>query len=329
MIKLSKYTHLTLEEREKMYAWLVAGMSLRKIANKLGRNHATLSRELKRNTKYGNEYMPCHAQKQYKRVSQRQRYQAPLKNPEIFLYVRAKLRLGWSPEIISGRIIMDIKEASIDKETIYRYIYSDRGKRYALWKHLPNGRKKRMSKKGRVVRNKGKVPNAVSISKRPKYIEHRRQVGHWETDNMEGTKTSKSALSVIIERSTRYTKITKIKNQTKILKTQSVIDDMRHLPSRTLTMDNGKENYGHKDIEKTLGVKIYFCHAYTSYEKGSVERRIKDIRRFIPKGTPINSINKRRIQQIEDWINHKPMKCLGYLTPYEKMQQSLVKLNST
>lgn len=323
------FKHLNLEERELMYGMLKQGFSHRKIAEKLNRTQSSISREIKRNTKYGKDYLPCYAQKRYERETKRQRYQAPLKNPEIFLYVRQKLRLGWSPEIISGRIRLDIKGSSIDKETIYRYIYSERGKSYQLWKHLPKSRKKRMVKEGRIVRNKGKVPNAVSITKRPKYILKRKQIGHWETDNMEGKKSSKSALSVSIERSTRYTRITKISNQTKVVKTKAVIEELLGLPSKTLTMDNGKENYGHEDISKALDIKIYFCHAYTSQEKGSVERRIKDIRRFIPKGKSIHRVSNKRVQQIEDWINNKPMKCLGYLTPYEKMQQSLVKLKST
>lgn len=323
------FKHLSLEERELMYGLLQKGYSHRQIATKLNRSQSSISRELKRNTRYGNEYIPCHAQRRYERESAKQRYQAPLKGPEIYLYVRERLRLGWSPEIISGRIGMYIKGSSIDKETIYRYIYSKRARRYKLWTYLSCGRKRRMVKKGRSVRNKGGVPDAVSISKRPKYINKRVQVGHWETDNMEGSRSSRAALSVSIERSTRYTKITKIKRQTKGLKSQAVISAMQDLPRRTITMDNGKENYSHMYISEVLGIKTYFCHAYTSWEKGSVERRIKDIRRFIPKGVPISMISAKRIQQIEDWINHKPMKCLGYLTPYEKMQQSLVKLTST
>lgn len=335
MIKLKKYTHLTLEEREKLYAWKEKGLSLRQIAKKLGRSHSTLSRELKRNTKYGKEYIPCYAQRRYERVGNKQRRKAPLKCPEIFLHVREHLRhpYYWSPEIISGRLKKITNgRLTITPECIYQYIYSKKAKRYKLWQYLPSGRKKRMKKEGRKVRNKSKVPNAVSISKRPKYINKKKQLGHWETDNMEGTKSSKTALSVELERASRYTAVTKIPNQTKLVKTKAVIDKLSQFPSKTLktlTMDNGKENYGHMDIANELNIKTYFCHTYTSCEKGSVERRIKDIRRFIPKGIPINSVRKDKIEWIQWWLNNKPMKCLDYSTPHEKMQQLISELKST
>jgi IS30 family transposase len=335
VIKLGKYTHLTLEEREKLYAWQEKGLKLREIGRKLNRPHSTLSRELKRNQKYGKQYLPCSAQQRYDRVTTKQRYKAPLKSPEVFLYVREHLRhpYYWSPEVISGRMKKETKGIlTISPECIYQYIYSKKARQYKLWQYLPSGRKKRMVKQGRTVRNQGKVPNAVSISKRPKHINSRVQMGHWETDNMEGTRSSKTALSVEIERASRYVILTKIPNQTKVEKTKAIIEKLSEFPKgllKTITMDNGKENYGHAEIAQTLDVQTYFCHAYTSWEKGSVERRIKDIRRFIPKKKPINYVSKDKIQWIEWWINNKPMKCLGYATPYEKMQQLISKLEST
>lgn len=329
---MRKYTHLTLEEREKLYAFREKGLSFREIGRILGRRHTTLSREWKRNTKYFRSYLPCHAQRRSEKVSKDQRYSAPLKKPEIFLFVREKLRLGWSPEIIAGRLKSETRgRLTITPECIYQYVYSGRARGYHLWQYLPCGRKRRRVRLGgRKIRNEGKVPNAVSISKRPRYINKRRQIGHWETDNMEGSKKSKSALSVSLERSIRYVILTKVSNQTSLEKTKSLTETMLPLPKeirRTITMDNGKENYGHQTVTERLDVKIYFCHAYTSFEKGSVERRVRDIRRFIPKGTPISRVSKRRIRQIEEWVNNKPMKCLGFLTPYEKMQQLVSKLN--
>ena len=329
---MKKYTHLTLEEREKLFGWRAKGIPLREIGRKLGRSHTSLSRELRRNTKYGRRYLPCHAQRRYQRAAIKQRCKAPLKSPEVFLYVREHLRhpYYWTPEIIAGRLKKETRgRLTITPECIYQYIYSKKAGKYKLWGCLPCGRKKRMKKSGRKVRNHGKAPNAVSISKRPKYINKRKQVGHWETDNLEGSKSSRSALSVTIERACRYTTLTKMPNQTKLEKTKAVTARLAGLPifvRRTITMDNGKENYGHEKISEILGVKTYFCHVYTSCEKGSVERRIKDIRRFIPKGTPLARVSKDKIEWIEWWLNNKPMKCLSYATPYEKMQQLISKV---
>jgi len=332
---LPQYKHLSLVEREKLFAWSEKGLSLRHIARNLNRNHSSLSRELKRNTKYSKPYLPCYAQKRYVRVTQIQRSKAPLKSLETYLFVREHLRspFFWSPEIIAGRLKRESKcRLTISSEAIYQYIYSKKSRKYKLWQYLVSGRKKRMLKNGRKIRNNGKAPNAVSIDKRPLFINKRKQPGHWETDNMEGPKSSKSALSVSIERSFRYTKLTKIPNQTMSEKSNAVISDIRSLPEilkRTITMDNGTENYAHQQIAIQLGVKTFFCHAYTSYEKGSVERRIKDIRRFIPKGTPLKIISKSKIQCLEDWLNNKPMKCLNYMTPREKMDVLISKSKST
>ncbi|MBN1162180.1 IS30 family transposase [Patescibacteria group bacterium] len=141
---------------------LEKGISHQDIARKLNRNQSTISRETARNTKYGKNYIPCHAHARYERITRKQRYKAPLKSPEIFLYVREHLRhpYYWSPEVISGRLKRESKsKLTITPECIYQYIYSKKAKRYKLWQYLPSGRKKRMIKKGRKVRNNGKAPN--------------------------------------------------------------------------------------------------------------------------------------------------------------------------
>lgn len=328
------YKHLDIVEREKIFAWKESGLSLRAVAKKLGRNVSTLSRELDRNTKYGKTYVPYFAQKRAVRVGEKQRYAAPLKGPEILLYVRQHLRSPyfWTPAMISGRIGKDIKSASIDTETIYRYIYSRKNRKDKLWQHLPCGRKKRMKKYGRKVHNKGKVPNSKSIDIRPKSVNRRKIPGHWETDNVVGVKASKPALSVLTDRTFRTVIISKVPNQTAEEKTKVVVNRLKDKPEKILksiTTDNGKENYGHEDISKTLGLEVYFCHAYHSWEKGTVENRNKQIRRFFPKGTDFAHVTKKQIQNVEQVINNMPLKCLGYLTPYEKMNAYLEKIKLT
>src|SRR3989304_4856382 len=99
-----RYKHLSLEEREKFYALKEQGFSLREIGRRLGRSHATFSREPKRNAKYGVSYLPCRAQKLCDKRALKQRYKAPLKNPTVFLHVREHLRGGWTPDEIAGRL---------------------------------------------------------------------------------------------------------------------------------------------------------------------------------------------------------------------------------
>lgn len=328
---MSKYKHLNLEEREKYFAWSKAGYSLRSIAKMLGRHHSTLSREITRNIKGGREYVPCYAQRRAKRVGERQRYKAPLKGPETFVYVRQHLRMYWSPETIAGRIGIDMPGASITPETIYEYIYKPQNRKYDLIKYLTLKRNHRKKMRGRVVR-RTKIPNAVSIDRRAMYIARRKQLGHWETDNMEGPRSTKHVLSVTVERKTRLTVISKAHSKKSKPKTTLLVRRMKKFPAqmvKTLTMDNGAENIKHIEIENTLGIKTFFCHPYHSWEKGTVENTIGRIRRYLPKGTDLKQVSEGKISELEYILNTTPRKCLGYLTPYEKMEKELKKCRIT
>jgi IS30 family transposase len=321
-----RYSHLKLEEREWIFHYRELGYSNREIGRLIGRHHTTISREIKRNAPYLTEYIACKAHTRAKNRSIKFRKMAALKKPQIFLYVREKLRLGWSPESISGRLPLDFPGCSIHFETIYRYVYDKRNRKDRLWEYLTLGRKKRRVKvHGRGVRKRGKISGAVSIEKRSKMVEKRKQFGHWETDNMEGPKGTKTTLSASIERKTRYLVLSKMKSQTARAKTDVVIKRLLDYPVRTITTDNGKENSYHEEISASLAAKMYFCHAYASWEKGSVERGIKNVRRYIPKGTNLKLKSKEDIALIEWKINNTPMKCLGWLKPSEKMEQELIK----
>lgn len=328
---MKKFKHLSLIEREILYGGLKERLSLREIGRRLKRDHTSLSDELKRNIKYGNcyfgnKYLPCKAQALADKRTLRQRQKAPLKNPEIFLYVRKKLRSGLSPETIAGRLTIDHPGEYIDDETIYRYIYSKGMRRYKYWQYLTLQRKKRMAKNGRKVRRDGKIPGSISIDLRPKEVDLRNTLGHWETDNVIGKQTDKTALSVTVERLTRITIITKLKNRSATAKTAAVVSRLSKLPVQTrltITTDNGKENSYHKKLTDALGTDIFFCHAYHSWEKGTVENTNGRIRRYIPKGVSIDAITDKKIRMIERKLNSTPRKCLGYLTPNETMIRAL------
>lgn len=166
---MKKYKHLELEEREKLYALKLQGLSLRKIAKVLNRSQSSLTREIKRNGKKRLGYIPCHAQKVAAKRAVIQRTKAPLKNIQIFVYVREHLKepYSWSPEQIAGRLSLDYPKQSIHAETIYRYIYSKEAKRYKLWHCLPLGRKIRRRWKSRQVRRYEHILGLISIDKRP------------------------------------------------------------------------------------------------------------------------------------------------------------------
>lgn len=323
------FKHLSLEEREKYFAWKEVGLSLRDIGRRLGRSHSTFSREPKRNAKYGKLYIPCLAQKQADRVGERQRRKAPLKSPLIFLYVRKHLREDqWSPEQIAGRLPIDYPGNYVHFETIYRYIYRSRNKSFNYRQYLTLKRGKRMKKLGRKVKRLGKIPGATSIDLRSKRVQGRKQPGHWETDNIEGKRSDKTAVSVTVERMARYTKLAKLENHRSATKISSVAQQLNLFPEvlrGTMTADNGAENTNHRDFAKQTNMSVYFCHAYHSWEKGTVENMVGRVRRFISKGETLDTVTKEQISSIEERLNSTPRKCLKFLTPSEKMQLILEK----
>lgn len=327
------YKHLSLEEREKLYFLRGQGLSLRYIGDILGRKHSSLSRELRRN-KVGLgkrsreyltfEYIPCKAQIKAEKRAIKQRMKAPLKETLIWLYVRVHLRepFSWTPEEISNRLGLEHPGKYINTESIYQYIYSRKAKRCKLWELLPNARKIRMKKLGRKIQRSGKIPGSISIDLRPKVVGRRKQFGHWETDNIIGKNTDDSALSVSVERVTRYTILTKLNNRSAQTKTDTLVKRLLEFTlhsRRTLTQDNGKENSYHDQITIQTTMKVFFCHAYHSWEKGTVENTNQRIRRFIPKGISMDQVTEEYIKSLEYKLNNTPRKCLNYLTPQEKM----------
>lgn len=333
---MGKYKHLSLEEREKLYALKSQGISKREIGRILGRSDTTIGRELDRNKtglgKRSNEYLifqyvPCKANGKALKRGIKQRTKAPLKETLIWLFVREHLRAPhhWTPEEISGRLPKIHPGKSICTEAIYQYIYSKKAKRCKLWELLPNARKKRMKKEGRKVQRASKIPFAVSIDQRPKEAEGRQRVGDWETDNVIGKLTDKTALSVTVERLTRLTVLSLISKSAES-KTKSLIKRLAEFPQKgriTLTADNGAENTNHQEIKQNLGLDVFFCHAYHSWEKGTVENANGRIRRHIPKGESLDNLTEDQIKELEYRLNSTPRKCLGYLTPYEKMMEVL------
>lgn len=328
-----EYKHLSLEEREKIFAFKQEGLSLREISKCLERSHTSLSHELRRNVKYGieyfeNEYIPCRAQELYRKRAVKQREEAAWKGPGVYGYIRKKLDKKWSPETIAGRLTADHPELSICHETIYQMIYGKKYKHEKLWQKLTLARKKRMKKEGREVRRESRILEAISIDKRPKTVLSRKQIGHWESDNITGRITDKTALSVTVERKFRITLMNKMEEKTATEKNRVLFTRMSVLPKRllkTMTEDNGSENTKHKQIAEGLGMAVYFCHAYHSWEKGTVENMNGRVRRYIPKGISIDTISEKEIAAIEWELNNTPRKCLGYKTPYEKLQEYLTR----
>ncbi len=325
------YVHLTEAEREFIASMRWEGKGPSEIARALDRDKGTISRELIRNASSEYHcYTPCQAQRRYDQRKLTARHGRPLlKSKEVQQFVRRKLKISWSPEIIAGRLKEETGQ-SISPEAIYQFIYHrDTPDRELLISQLCRAhRKRRIKGKGRKVR-KTKIPNRVSIDARSKSVEQRKQFGHWESDTLVSRK-SKSALHSIIERKTRMLRLSKLDRKTAAETNKAVARALKKLPAeakRTLTMDNGTENAKHEELTATIGIKCYFAHPYAAWQRGSNEQINGLIRRYLPKGTDFSKIDKDQIKKIEKLINNRPRKCLGFKTPLE-VARSFVALQS-
>ncbi|WP_158850288.1 IS30 family transposase [Algibacter sp. L1A34] len=244
-------------------------------------------------------------------------------------YVYKGLLSEWTPEQISGRLKEEYPNdtiMSISHESIYRYIYtrpqaSLNKKLIKLLVHKKTRR--RPSKKRRGTGSK--IINQVSIDNRPKHIELRQEIGHWEGDLMIG-KDHKSAIGTIVERKSRYTLIIKLKarNSKEVAKMFSkYLNKLNPIFKKTMTYDNGIEMAKHQQITKKTGMKIYFAHPYSSWERGTNENTNGLIRRYLPKGTDFNLIDKKRLAEIQEKLNNRPRKIIGFKTPKEIMLNEL------
>lgn len=328
---IKKYNHLNLNEREQLSALRQLGLTFREIGKILGREHTSLSREYRRNSKYYRQYQPCKAQDKADKLATRQRTKAPLKSKEIYLYVRKHLRRKWTPEEIAGRLPLDMPGFKIDDDTTYEYVYNPKKTRKEhLWQYLTLHRRKRMKKNGRKVKNQ-KFGNVLQIGQRPKSVNNRKTYGHWEADNMDGKKSDSICVSTLVERKTRFVILSKLSGHGSAVKTKAVISRLKPLPKKlikSITTDRGPENHGYQEIMDTLDTKVYFCNPYHSWEKGAVENTNGRSRRFLPKGKTMENLTESYLKRIENQMNNTPRKCLKFKTPNEMLQLQINKLGA-
>lgn len=316
-----RYKHLSSEERDKIAILRAEGKSRNEIARMIGRDKGTVSRELRRNgSRIYDVYLPHKAQERSDKRNQQTHRRRRLKDALIRRYVIGKLKIGWSPEYIAGRIPIDYPGYRISHETIYQYIYAPEVREgINLVPYLARAYKRRLRRGYSRKHTKTHIPSRISIEKRPKYIGKRKQYGHWEVDTVV-SRSSPSALVVAAERVSRLTKITRIDRKESSQLRKAVNRRLSHCPQhlrRTITYDNGSENVQHQRLNVELGTKSYFCNPYHSWEKGTVENIIGLIRRFLPKKTDFATIPIKYIKKIERMLNNRPKKCLNFRTPLE------------
>lgn len=315
------YKHLSSEERDQIAYLRAQDKSISDIAESIGRNKGTISRELKRNrSPIYNVYLANRAheravERKHESV-QRQR----IRNPLIRRYIMKKLKLKWSPELISGRLALKYPELLISHEAIYQFIY-DKSTRteHNLVPYLARAHKRRRLRTHSHRHKSLHIPRRVSIKERPSEVQTRIQPGHWEADTLI-SRRSKAALAVALERTSRHLHLAKLPAKTSQSLRCALTRRLSRYPQsllRSITYDNGCENVEHEYTNKVLGTQSYFCEPFHSWEKASIENAIGLIRRFFPKKTDFDLVTKEQVKRVETLLNTRPRKCLNYRTPNE------------
>jgi len=337
---MKKYTHFTSEEREQLFDLLHIGIKQKEIAQILKKSPSSISREIRRNStvidrRYNNSpkqvrhYLPYRAEKKYRKRRKKSKYPFPLKKPEIYKYVIENLTSfeAWSPDSIAGRIEREIGE-KISHECIYQFIYSKRGRKLDLRKFLRRAHKRRRKKKGRKTRRE-LIPGRKDIALRPHKVGQRKRFGDWEGDSVLG-KGKKSALHTELERISRMLFIEKMRRKTALEAEKAMVKIFNPLPKklkRTSTLDNGSEHVRHGGVTEKTGIQIYFARPYASWERGANEHANGLIRWYFPKGTNFDEVSEEALKRVQDAINNRPRKSLGYKKPIEIFHSMLSTLD--
>lgn len=305
------YAHLAREERYYIYQAVKSGTSLRTIAQKIGRNVSTVSRELARNTgARGYRYRQAEKQSQKRQASKGKKRICP----ETWAYVEQCLRKDFSPEQISG--VLKRKGFALSHEWIYQYVMADKRRGGTLHSHLrcQRKRKRRYGKPDK----RGQIKGRISIDTRPTIVAERTRLGDWEADTVEGSKGG-PVLVTLAERKSRLFLVGKALNksasevQRVIERLLTPIKDFVH----TVTYDNGKEFSYHAEVSATLNAQGFFAHPYHSWERGLNENFNGLLRQYFPKGASLASVTQDEIIAAMCRLNWRPRKCLGFKTPYE------------
>ena len=307
------YRHLTYAERCQIHALRKSGHSNGAIARQLGRDRTTVWREVRRNSgKRGYR----HGQAQGKAEGRRSAASSVPRRmtPDLWRMVEERLAEGWSPEQISGRLRKE-GHPMAGRQWIYRHVHADRRAGGRLWRHLRR-RGKRPNRKGGAHAGRGHIPGRVDISERPALVEAKARVGDWEADTIVGAGHSGAVVS-LVDRASKYALLRRLDRKTAAAVGAAMTGMLGSLPVYTVTVDNGKEFADHARVSRALGADFFFARPYHSWERGLNEHTNGLVRGYLPKGTDFRKVTDADVRAVQDRLNARPRKALGYLTPAE------------
>jgi IS30 family transposase len=319
------YHHISDDARLVIDSMLAAGATQTAVALAIGVHRSSICRERKRGLLPGcHRYFGVIGQ----RVRKSRRDAAALSRRKLdpagaspyWRLVLPYLHLGWSPQQISGRLHLMASSPTLSHETIYCAIYAmPRGSlRTELVKAL------RKSHAGRLPRARGSsrftgIQGMTPIALRPPEVAARIVPGHWEADLIKGSANG-SAVGTMVERTSRFIMLARLPNAGATAVLESFTRRLRTIPAslrKTLTYDQGSEMSLHKDLAKRLRMDIYFCDPHSPWQRGTNENANGLIREYLPKGTDLSTHSDADLRRIEELLNNRPRKILGFQTPAE------------
>lgn len=323
-----KYRQLSLDERYQIQALLRAHYSQAEIARELGRSASTISRELSRNSVPSavQPYLAMRASKatRARRVAKgvaSRKIRGQLRD-----VVEQKLRLSWSPEQISGRLKLELG-LNISHEAIYQHVIRDAHEQRGYLRYCLRfgGYKHHRCKKSKHAERTRERKNWIDA--RPAEANERRVLGHWERDCIVGRQGSVAMLT-IVDRKSRYTRIRRVRklDTAQVASaTATVLADYRGI-NKTLTNDNGREFGRDAEMSREIDIPIYFCDPASPWQRGTVENTNGLIRQYLSKGADFARLPDWIETAVEDTLNYRPRKTLGYRTPHEVFYGQTVNL---
>jgi IS30 family transposase len=300
-----------------------AGRKQAEIVWRLDRAASTISRELCRNRSPNGYWAVAAQRKADARRRQRPRV-CKLQRPEVRRYVQDRLRMRWSPDEIAARSRDDFpreRSRQVSHQTIYTWIRAQEagGKRWQ--RYLRSWGWKRPGPE-----NRGRLPACTSIEGRPAVVDRRSRYGDWEGDTVVGAHRRGGIVS-LVERKSGYLLMGRVVNLQATTVHRSAAKLYRGTPSalrKTLTLDNGKEFAEHEQLAAEAALKVYFAKPYCAWQRGTNEHTNGLIRQFFPKGTDLARIPESRLLKVQDLLNNRPRKRLGYKTPLEVLGPRLI-----
>nr|WP_106580992.1 IS30 family transposase [Murinocardiopsis flavida] len=326
---------LSFAEREDIALLRAQKSGVREIARRLGRNPATISRELRRAPpdprRRGPRYRASTAQAAADERARRPKTAKLAANLRLRRAVQHRLRDNHSPEQIAGRLRADYpgdREMRVSHETIYQAVYvQGRGAlNRELVRHLRTGRALRKPRRQPQER-RGRIPDMVNIAQRPEEVEDRAVPGDWEGDLILGSVASASAIGTLVERASGFVMLLHLPRghgsaQVARAMTATMSELPRHL-RRSLTWDQGREMSGHLRIARATGLAIYFCDPHSPWQRGSNENTNGLLRQYFPKGTDLSTWGPGYLDQVAAELNNRPRKRFAWRTPAEVLGKLL------